>query len=76
MSLAAKFWIATLAADLIGVAVGFHFGNERGINIGYAVANSEHAARASEHNLVMQKVGLCAWARVMADDVRCKQELP
>lgn len=58
------------------LVLGYWAGRVDGVNVGYAVAYSEQAARASEHDRVMQYVGVCKWAKIVADDIRCKTELP
>ena len=54
------------------VGFGFYVGDAHG----YMRANGEQAARWEEHDRIMQYVGVCKWAKIMADDMRCKTELP
>lgn len=69
------FWplvAALLIANLIGFGFGYHSGDKNG----YARREYEQALVKDEHDRVMRKVGLCKWAAIMADDIRCKAELP
>jgi hypothetical protein len=61
-----------VASNVIGYSFGWGSGDQRG----YARATAEQAVRKSEHDLVMQKIGVCKWAKIMAEDTRCKTELP
>lgn len=60
----------------ICTGLGYYLGDIRGLNVGYALAYSEQAARASEHERIMKYVGLCKWAKIWAEDTRCGKELP
>jgi hypothetical protein len=72
-----KYQCLILTALLLSAAgVAYHLGDIRGLNVGYALAYSEQYARVSEHERVMKFVGVCKWAKIMADDTRCGKELP
>jgi len=63
-----------LGIALLGGAL--YGGWTEGDRHGYFRANAQRDARKDEHDQVMQKIGVCKWAKIMADDIRCKQELP
>lgn len=43
---------------------------------GYEQARAEFFSAKSEHDRIMQQVGLCKWAKIWADHTRCQSELP
>lgn len=59
-------------ACLAFFAWGFHDGTKEGIKL----AHAENNIRVSENDLIMQRVGICKWAKIMAEDHHCKTELP
>lgn len=58
--------------------IGFGFGLNSGFAWGYKRADAEITARydtrRDEHDKIMRKVGLCTWARIMSEDIKCKSE--
>lgn len=67
-----QFLLATTLCNLVGYAWGYGDGEKRG----YARAVAEHIMRKDEHDDIMRKIGVCKWATIMAEDIRCKSELP
>lgn len=62
-----------IAAALMGFyGWGVHEGEIKGVQM----AHAENGIRVEEHDRVMQRVGICKWAKIMAEDIRCKTELP
>lgn len=69
------FWglfVVWLIADVFGFILGYHQGTEEGVRL----AHAENNIRVEEHDRIMQRVGICKWAKIMAEDIRCKTELP
>lgn len=60
---------------LIGAAIDAAI-NAHQWQAGYAQATAEETARKDEHDRVMRYIGVCKWSKIVADDIRCKSELP
>lgn len=63
-------------AILVLISISYAAGRQDGAAISEAKINAAEAARLSEYNRVMQFVGVCKWAKIMASNVRCQGELP
>jgi hypothetical protein len=61
---------------LLAGEAGYINGRQDGRLAGRSEALAEAAMVQSEYDLAMQKAGMCKWARVTAEDVRCQKELP
>jgi len=69
------WWTISVVAgtmSLISFCLGYHYGHVDGI----ALAHHEGDIRVSEHDRIMQRVGVCSWARVMARDIKCRDDHP
>lgn len=68
--------LTTAVATIIATTVGYLIGHSDGATFGRERERTEQAMRKSEHDRVMQYVGACKWAKIMAEDIRCRGELP
>lgn len=69
-----QLFIGFLGITLLGGAL--YGGWTEGDRHGHLRANAQRDARKDEHDRIMQKIGTCKWAKIVAEDIRCKQELP
>lgn len=66
-----------LVAGAMGICAANGIVNYRqGYSDGKTAEAALYQSNKSEHDRIMQFVGVCKWAKIMADDIRCKQELP
>jgi len=69
--------VAILAAGFVyGLFYGYDWGISDGRQAGRREVLAEKVIEKSEYDREMQQAGLCKWVKLMADDVRCKAELP
>lgn len=61
---------------VLAMPLGYAWGYGDGVGVGRQQERALYDARKDEHDSVMRKVGVCKWSKIMADDIRCKQELP
>lgn len=72
-----KLLLICLFAAICGAYVDALFDNrQRDWDEGYRYAVAQYGARKVEHDKIMRNVGLCKWARLMAEDIKCKTEQP
>jgi hypothetical protein len=65
--------IAIMIAGMVGAAsymVGYHDGDVHGVKM----AHAEQDARVADIDKAMQRVGICRWARYMAESQLCPDE--
>jgi hypothetical protein len=43
---------------------------------GWDAAEKHQAALKSQRDQIMQKIGVCDWAKVMAAHIKCQEQLP
>lgn len=63
--------VVMLCAGALGAAL-----REVARQDGYEQAKAEQRATRDEHDRIMQKIGVCKWAKIVAEDTHCKAELP
>lgn len=68
--------ILRVAVVIACLMIGYCVGRSDGDEIAETRVHAAEAARLSEHNRIMQFIGVCKWAKIMAEDTRCKGELP
>lgn len=61
-----------VAMTIVTYMTGYHDGKVAGI----AEITVIYETRKSEHDRIMQYIGVCKWSKVMAADIRCLGELP
>lgn len=69
-------WAAAITIWFIADLIGYTWGYNDGTKAGVKLAHAENSIRTSQYDLDMQRVGVCKWAKIMQEDLRCKQELP
>lgn len=61
-------WTVVLIVNLIGFGFGYHAGDQNG----FERREREQALVKDEHDTIMRKVGLCKWAAIMSEDIKCR----
>jgi hypothetical protein len=60
----------------VGSAISYGIGHHEGELHGVAMAHAENGVRVSENDRMMQRIGVCEWAKIMREAPLCKTERP